>query len=146
MRSPFKVNRMKSSSFCFSQNSVAKRLRSSLNSLLEANPDSCPTVAKLCEVAGVSRNSVYRYHRDILDELSSRKASAPRRRNDLDLEIARLRNDVATLKERTTQLATLVDRYYSAWRESEDAVLRLNREISEIRRANVIKIGVVRKD
>ena len=68
------------------------------------------TVTELCRLAGVSRNSLYRYHTDILKALRKHQCRRPSaadskaRRSD---EQRRLEN--LALQERISQLAALVD-------------------------------------
>ncbi|MEJ8859515.1 hypothetical protein WKW79_33470 [Variovorax robiniae] len=47
----------------------ALRLRDALAQLTALNTPEAPTASALCQLAGVSRNALYRYHPDILHEL-----------------------------------------------------------------------------
>jgi AcrR family transcriptional regulator len=93
------------------------------------------TVAELCRIAEVSRNSLYRYHTDILQALQryqqqhrAAKPAAHSRTEPLSRE-----NDV--LRKQLTQLATLVDHYYGAYRETNTLLQRRERELADLRRS-----------
>jgi hypothetical protein len=85
-------------------------------------------------VAGVSRNSLYRYHAPILKALrdhqrhcpgfahaKARKSAVQRRAENIGL-----RADIA-------KLAALVDHYYAAYRETASLLERRDRELAELR-------------
>ncbi len=98
------------------------------------HPEATVTVTALCQRAGVSRNSLYRYHSPILKVLrehqrhglkflqSKARKSAVRRR----AENIGLRADIA-------KLAALVDHYYAAYRETASLLERRDRELAELR-------------
>lgn len=91
------------------------------------------TVAELCRVANVSRNSLYRYHAPILAAFRRRqdpKSARTRARRSAD----RYRSESALLRERLTKLATLVDHYFAAYREVSVLLERRDRELTLLRR------------
>ena len=102
------------------------------------------TVSELCRLAGVSRNSLYRYHMPILTALrklqcrtlSTARSSARR----VDEE---LRNENALLNRRITSLGALVDHYYAAYREASVLLERRDRELAEAHRSVQVKPAVV---
>ena len=115
------------------------RLTKALATLTEPNgghrPPQHATVTELCRLAEVSRNSLYRYHTDILRALRKHQCRRPSaadskaRKSD---ERRRIENVV--LRERMTQLAALVDHYYTAYREAATLIERRDRELSDLRR------------
>jgi AcrR family transcriptional regulator len=98
------------------------------------------TVTELCRLADVSRNSLYRYHSDILKALRRYQCRRPSasdskaRRSD---EQRRLEN--IGLRERISQLAALVDHYHVAYREAATLIERRDRELAELRRRLKLK-------
>jgi len=98
------------------------------------HPEETATVAGLCRVAGVSRNSLYRYHAPILKALRDHQRSGPRfahakaRKSNVQrrAENAMLRADIA-------KLAALVDHYYAAYRETASLLERRDRDLAELR-------------
>jgi hypothetical protein len=98
------------------------------------------TVTELCRLAGVSRNSLYRYHTDILKALRRHQCRRPSasdskaRRSD---EQRRVEN--IALRERISQLAALVDHYHAAYREAATLIERRDRELAELRRRFKLK-------
>lgn len=117
--------------------SPAERLRQALASLT-ADPSDRPervTVSALCQLANVSRNSLYRYHPDVL------RAVREHRGRQVSGVSVRLRQAVRTqqaeliaLREQTTKLAALVDHYYAAYREAQALLTRREQELAELRR------------
>ena len=114
------------------------RLTKALATLTDPNGDHRPpqhaTVTELCRLAEVSRNSLYRYHTDILRALRKHQCRRPSaadskaRKSD---EQRRIENVV--LRERMAQLAALVDHYYTAYREAATLIERRDRELSDLR-------------
>lgn len=103
------------------------------------------TVAELCRLAGVSRNSLYRYHGDTLKAL--RKFQC-RRLSRQDLSGTRtvelLRTENASLHEKMAKLAGLIDHYYSAYRETVALLERRDRELAAVRRKLDLKPVVIK--
>ncbi len=105
-----------------------------LSTLTEPAPrQSRLTVAELCRLANVSRNSVYRYHAPILAALRRRQAPKSARTQALR-SVERLRSETALLRERLTKLATLADHYFLAYREALALLERRDRELASLRR------------
>ena len=94
------------------------------------------TVAALCRLATVSRNSLYRYHPDVLQAL--RQHQQQRRSPDksqINRTTQHLQDENASLREQVAKLAALVDHYYAAYRESRTLLERRERELAELRRS-----------
>jgi uncharacterized protein YigA (DUF484 family) len=90
------------------------------------------TVAALCRLADVSRNSLYRYHAPILAAL--RQHHDPRSaRSRARRSAERHRRDNAALRERLAKLVALVDHYFAAYREADALLKRRDRELAELR-------------
>ena len=92
------------------------------------------TATTLCQLAGISRNALYRYHPDVVQALHGvqrqhRCDPGPAKRAALQLHEE---NDA--LREQVTKLAALVDHYYAAWQESRTLLERRERELAEVRR------------
>jgi hypothetical protein len=85
-------------------------------------------------VAGVSRNSLYRYHAPILKALRDHQRNCPgfahakARKFVIErrAENIQLRADIA-------KLTALVDHYYAAYRETTALLERRDRELAELR-------------
>lgn len=110
------------------------RLARALTTLTERAPKpSKVTVAELCRLANVSRNSLYRYHAPILAELRKhqRPESSVRARALRSAE--RHRSENALLRDRVAKLAALVDHYFAAYREADALLKRRERELAELR-------------
>ncbi len=118
--------------------STAERLREALTSLAIASSEqgSAPlTVAALCRATGISRNSVYRYHPQILEALHAlrRQQRATREPGDC-VEVQRLRVELAQLRAQIPKLAALIDHYFAASTELRTLLERRDRELAELRR------------
>jgi AcrR family transcriptional regulator len=94
-----------------------------------------PTAAEVCRAAGVSRNSLYRYHPSVMQVLRQyqQKHSAIRAaaRSKADLPI---KSEIAAMREQVVKLAALVDHYYGAYREINALLQRRERELADLRR------------
>jgi len=118
--------------------SAAERLREALATLARSSSgsDAAPlTVAALCRAAGISRNSLYRYHPQILEALRAqrseqRAASAPAD----SIELCRLRAELAQAQAQIPKLAALIDHYFAACTELRTLLERRDRELAELRR------------
>ncbi len=92
------------------------------------------TVSALCQLANVSRNSLYRYHPDVLRALREHQrpdaTDSGRTRNPGYPQQAEL----AALRHQTTKLAALIDHYYAAYREAQALLGRREQELAELRR------------
>ncbi|MGF6880258.1 hypothetical protein [Paraburkholderia sp. MM5477-R1] len=122
------------------------RLRCALHELARrqiAGERQVPTVTTLCELAGVSRNTLYRYHRDLLYELVKlQRRQISSRRSARSNDTTSLREENARLQDQIAKLAALVDHYYAAWKEARSLLDRREHELSELRRKAGNKIRV----
>ena len=103
------------------------------------------TVTELCQLAGVSRNSLYRYHADILRALRKhqcRRPSAAQSRAVKSDEQRRIEN--IALREQLATLAALVDHYYAAQRDAATLLERRDKELGELRRRLKIRPTLVK--
>ncbi len=92
------------------------------------------TVAQLCRVADVSRNSLYRYHASILKALREHQRHGPwaaHKRAHKSAERRRLEN--LGLHEAIAKLVALIDHYYAAYRETAALLERRDRELAGLR-------------
>jgi hypothetical protein len=119
-----------------SRRTAKAQLTNALATLIQKDGDNqAATVVELCRLAGVSRNSLYRYHADILKALRKHQCRRPSaaqskaRRSD---EQRRIEN--IALRERISTLAALVDHHYAAYREASALLERRDRELAELRR------------
>jgi hypothetical protein len=117
--------------------SPANRLRQALAALTcSASPRHARvTVSALCQLARVSRNSLYRYHPDVLGSLREHqrmraRVIAPHSRNTVSPQ----QIELDTLREQVPKLASLVDHFYVAYRETQALLSRRERELAEMRR------------
>jgi chromosome segregation ATPase len=118
--------------------SNAERLREALASLAVSSSEqdaALLTVAALCRATGISRNSLYRYHPQILEALHTlrrqqRAASKPGEGS----EVRQLRAELAQLRAQIPKLAALIDHYYAATTELRTLLERRDRELAELRR------------
>jgi hypothetical protein len=92
------------------------------------------TVAELCRLAGVSRNSVYRYHPDILAALRLHQRGSAPHNGARHSHAGPAPSDNTALQDQVSKLAALVDHYYAAYREARVLLDRRDRELSELRR------------
>lgn len=119
-------------------NSAGQRLQEALAELVrQQTSDNAPqplTATSLCEIAGVSRNALYRYHPDVLEELhklqrQQRGDPGPAKQGD-----RQLREENKELHHQVTALTALVDQYFAAWQETRTLLERRERELAELRR------------
>lgn len=107
------------------------------------------TAKELCEKAGISRNSLYLYHSEVLGQLKDHNlrcgSAVDASTSD---RLSRLQADKESLRLSNVRLATLVDHYFCAWREAVQLLERRDRELAETRQqlaAKVVPIRGVRK-
>ena len=122
----------------------AQRLREALATMVQQQGNSASpsalTATTLCELAGVSRNALYRYHRDVVQALHAAQQKH-RPRPDGDRRAAqRLRQDNAVLREQIAKMAALVDHYFAAWQEARLLLQRRDRELAESRRDAKVRV------
>ena len=120
------------------------RLTKALATLIQPDKDNHAahngTVTELCRLAGVSRNSLYRYHTPILKALRKHQCRRPAAARSKTLEAAeRRRIENVALREHVSKLAALVDHHYTAYREAAILLERRDRELAELRRS--FKLG-----
>ena len=117
----------------------AQRLREALTTMVRQRGDSASppalTATALCELVGISRNALYRYHPDVVQALHAAQQKHLRHPDNAG-RAARLRRDNAALREQLTKLAALVDHYFAAWQETRLQLERRDRELAEVRRAH----------
>jgi hypothetical protein len=122
----------------------AQRLRESLATMVQqqgsgASPPAL-TATTLCELAGISRNALYRYHPDVMQALHAAQQKH-RPRLDGDRRAAqRLRQDNGVLREQIAKMAALVDHYFAAWQETRLLLQRRDRELAESRRDAKVRV------
>jgi len=117
--------------------SAADRLEQALATLMASSSDrpGRVTVSALCELARVSRNSLYRYHPGVLHELhkhqraSDRRAVAARSHSAVYPQ----HEELVSLRLQIPKLVALVDHYYSAYREAQALLSRREQELAELR-------------
>ena len=118
--------------------SPGQRLREALAELvrLQASGSSpqAPTATALCELAGVSRNALYRYHSDVLQELHKLQQQRYRDPRPEKRKLQQLREENEDLRHQAASLAALVDHYFAAWQETRILLERRERELAELRR------------
>ena len=120
--------------------SAADRLKEALAVLAQGDTGSdrpeAVTVAALCRLAAVSRNSLYRYHPGVLQAVREHQRQCRSAGEDkADFTAKRLRGENAVLREQITKLAALVDHYYAAYRETRALLERRDRELAELRQS-----------
>lgn len=93
------------------------------------------TATRLCELAGLSRNALYRYHPDILKALHDAQRRHSADRGSAKRAARQLHQENDALREQVTKLAALVDHYYAAWQEGRTLLARRERELAEVRRS-----------
>jgi AcrR family transcriptional regulator len=127
--------------------SSTQRLREALAVLLEHqvgdDPPQALTAKALCQLAGISRNALYRYHPDMLQALREAQQRHHHRPDAEKRAADQLRRENVALREQQAKLASLVDHYFAAWQESRLLLQRRERELAELRRnvrAQVIPI------
>lgn len=117
---------------------TAQRLRDALAEMVgqqaAGGPSHALTAKALCESAGISRNALYRYHRDVLLALHDGQRRQ-RDRPDASRRVAvQLRRENRELRQGLAKLAALVDHYFAAWQEVRLQLERRDRELADLRR------------
>jgi hypothetical protein len=98
------------------------------------HPEATVTVTEICRLAGVSRNSLYRYHVPILKALRDHQRHGPRFAQAKARKSAvQRRAENIGLRADIAKLAALVDHYYAAYRETASLLERRDRELAELR-------------
>ncbi len=115
------------------EKSSTERLREALASVVCDPSAPVPTVSALCDAAGISRNALYRYHREILEELRSlQQERRPKAQTECSLPLKRLSIENHALQRQVNQLAALVDHYFCAWQECSALLQRRERELADL--------------
>jgi uncharacterized protein YlxW (UPF0749 family) len=124
--------------------SAGQRLRAALAELVRQQTlDTAPrplTVTILCELAGVSRNALYCYHRDVLEELHTLQRQRRGDPGSARQEQQQLREENKALRHQVAGLAALVDHYFAAWQEVRTLLERRDRELADLRRNSKPKL------
>lgn len=115
------------------QGRAAERLRQALGDLARTS-DGKISVAELCRRADVSRNSLYRYHGEILERLRRLPKPTSRAERAKQDVVNKLRIESAALRKQLAQVAALVDHFYAAYQESQLLLKRRDRELADVRR------------
>ena len=97
------------------------------------------TTAHLCELASVSRNSLYRYHGDAEKVIKALRKQRRRPESGGESNIANhrdwLHKENASLRKNIEKLVALVDHFYLAYQETSALCQRRERELAEARRS-----------
>ena len=113
--------------------SIKSRLTDALSALTSEIPPASHriTVSSLCRLAGVSRNTVYRYYPDIAEAARrlNRRCGA-RRRSAQQNTLHALRSELAMLRVQLVQLATLADHYHTEAEELHALLARRDRDLA----------------
>jgi AcrR family transcriptional regulator len=92
-----------------------------------------PSIADLCEAAGISRTALYRYHRDVLEEVRRRRGiQQPVPSESKSYEMLREENN--QLRAQLSQVAALVDHYFRAYEEAVAALEHKEAEMANMRK------------
>ncbi|MEO8123162.1 MAG: hypothetical protein ABI633_03865 [Burkholderiales bacterium] len=124
--------------------STVQRLRDALVRLSASNAPEAPTASALCALAGVSRNALYRYHHDILQELHELQRRRHRDPGSANSALQQLHDENKDLCRQVTHLATLVDHYFAAWQEASSMLQRRERELADLRKCAKPKLVSIR--
>jgi len=94
------------------------------------------TVTALCRLAGLSRNTLYRDHPDVLKKFhrhqqQCRQAKAPV--PAIADRVRQMREENAIQRKQLAQLAALVDHYWLAYQEASRMLARRERELADLR-------------
>ena len=125
-----------------------QRLQQALSQLVDQHAsDSMPgklTATALCQIAGVSRTTLYRYHPGVLHALHKSQRKRCRKAAPGQQALTALREENAALRTQLGQLAALVDHYFAAWSESQILLQRREGELAALRRSSKTKLASVR--
>jgi AcrR family transcriptional regulator len=94
-----------------------------------------PTVTRLCRLAAVSRNTLYRYYPSMADSIRRLRRRRGGQRGAAQQHTLRARRyELATLRDQVAKLATLADHYHALTQELRGQLARRDRELGELRR------------
>ena len=130
--------------------STEQRLQRALSQLIDDqasnSTSSALTVTALCQLGGVSRTTLYRYHPSVLHALHEWNRQRCSKAADSQQVLEELREERAALRSQTRQLAALVDHYFAAWSESQSMLKRRESELAALRRSGRMKLRSLRHD
>jgi len=115
------------------EGSTAERLRVAL-AQLSADNESAPSATTLCELAGVSRTALYRYHPDILELLHAIQNSFRRGQRVDQSAFEKLRQENQVLRRQQAQIVSLADHYFAAWHEAPNLLQRREQDLAALRK------------
>jgi hypothetical protein len=117
-----------------SSRGAGQRLTAALEALTRQDVHVAATVAELCRVAAVSRNSLYRYHAPILKAFREHQRHGPKAAHLKARKASeRRRAEIMVLRDQAAKLVALIDHYYAAYRESAALLIRRERELAQLR-------------
>jgi AcrR family transcriptional regulator len=89
-----------------------------------------PTVSTLCRLAGVSRNTLYRYYPDVAEKVRRFRRQRVGGQAARERMVKALRLEIVALRDQLAKVATLADHYYAAAEEQRALVARRDRELA----------------
>lgn len=104
-----------------------------LSEMVEQNAEL--TASALCTRVGISRTALYRYHTGVVALLNFLKNRKQLEIDPLSTKISALVSEKDMLMHQVSQIASLVDHYYGAWKEVTDLLKRKEDEIIHLRRS-----------
>ena len=129
--------------------STAQRLQDALAALVRTPSTGVAvqplTATTLCQIAGISRNALYRYHPEVLAALHEAQRSARGPSGAPARQAKLLRQENRELREQLGKLAALVDHYFAAWQDAQHMLERRERELAELRRATGPQVVSLRR-
>jgi hypothetical protein len=114
--------------------SAKQRLIEALSAFSTGSATPRATVAGVCRQASVSRNTLYRYHPDIVQAVSRlRRCGGQHRPSRQTVTLRALRSELAALHTQVSQLVTLADHYHTAAEELRTLLALRDRELAALR-------------
>ena len=116
--------------------SASDRLKSALAVLKDSasRGESRITATAVCRAANVSRNSLYRYHPEILGILREQQRPGRNVARRSSLAAAADPRALSALRSQAKGLAALADHFYAAYTETQALLDRRDQELAELRR------------
>lgn len=126
---------------------AGERLADALERLAHPSEGATPklTVTKLCQLAAISRNSLYRYHSaslKALRKLQCRRTTLAESKVRKSDEQRRIEN--VALRGLLARLAALVDHYYAAYQETANLLQRREAELATLHRKLTVRPTLVK--
>jgi AcrR family transcriptional regulator len=110
------------------------RLSEALSTLTTTEATHRATVSTLCRLAGVSRNTLYRYYPDVAAAVCRlRRCGGTHRRRLQQNTLKSVRWELTQLRTQLSQLATLAHHYFTAAEELRALLVRRDRELAALR-------------